>query len=153
MILLVSTQQEIFSEFKHISLDKAIEIIKTFQDVQFDSETTGLNCHNDQILTLQFGCEAQDLQIVVVVSSYDGVIPQALKDYMNTTEQIFIIQNAKFDLQFLYKQDVWLKNVYDTMLVETILTIGLQESGRDLHTLCEKYCNVELDKTERKNLN
>ena len=148
MIYLVSNQSNAFGgEFEQISLHNAIELIKPLKNVGLDTETEGLDCHTKKLLSLQLGCK--EFQVVFNTSSYNGKIPQELKDYLNESQQLFIIQNAKFDLQFLYKQNVVINNVFDTMLAETILTHGLQTSGRDLKTLGEKYCHVELDKSIR----
>ena len=148
MIYLVSNQSNAFGgEFEQISLHNAIELIKPLKNVGLDTETEGLDCHTKKLLSLQLGCK--EFQVVFDTSSYNGKIPQELKDYLNESQQLFIIQNAKFDLQFLYKQNVVINNVFDTMLAETILTHGLQTSGRDLKTLGEKYCHVELDKSIR----
>lgn len=148
MIYLVSNQTNAFDgQFTQIGLSEAIGLLKPLSIIGADTETEGLDCFTKKLLTIQLGND--EFQIVFDIASYDGRIPQELKDFLNTSESLFILQNAKFDLQFLYLQKVLLKHVYDTMLVETILTIGLQFGGRDLATLCQKYCGVELDKSIR----
>lgn len=148
MIYLVSNQSSIFNErFEQVSLVKGIELISKLKFIGTDTETMGLDCHTKALLTIQLG--NKDFQVVFDISSYNGNIPQELKDFLNTSESIFILQNAKFDLQFFYKQKVILKHVYDTMLVETILTVGLQQGGRDLKSLVNKYFNKDLDKSVR----
>jgi len=148
MIFLVSNQTNAFGgEFMQITLTEAIAMLKPLKYVGADTETSGLDCFTKGLLTIQLG--NKDFQIVFDISSYAGRIPLELKNYLNSSEQIFLLQNAKFDLKFLYRQLVVLKHVYDTMLVEYILTMGLQYSGRDLKTLCQKYCNVDLDKSIR----
>lgn len=76
-------------------------------------------------------------------------MPKELSHFLNNSSAKFILQNAKFDLKFLFIQGVILRSVYDTMLAEIILTNGLQYSGRDLATLARKYCNIQLDKSVR----
>ena len=148
MIFLVSNQTNAFNnDFKQISLEEGIEMLKPLLFVGTDTETQGLDCFTKSLLTLQLG--NKEFQIVFDISSFDCRVPEILKDYLNNSEQTFILQNAKFDLKFFYKQNIILKHIYDTMLVEYILTIGLQLDGRDLKTLCKKYCNVELDKSVR----
>lgn len=148
MIYLVSNQTNAFNnEFNQISLLEGIEIVSKLKFIGADTETEGLDCFTKKLLTVQLG--NKEIQVVFDITSYGGKIPSPLKNFMNTFDGTFILQNAKFDLKFMYLQDVFVKNIYDTMLVETILTIGLQMSGRDLHTLAEKYCGVDLDKSIR----
>ena len=133
--------------FKIVSLQEGIDILKKEPELGLDTETEGLDCYTKGLLLLQIGIEK--FQVVFDISSYDGKIPPELRDYLNTTETLFILQNAKFDLKFLFHQKVLIRKLYDTMLAETILTNGLQYSGRDLATLSEKYCGEYLDKTVR----
>lgn len=148
MIYLVSNQTNAFGgEFTQVTLSAAIAMLDTLEFIGTDTETKGLDCFTKDLLTIQLG--NKDIQIVFDIASYSGKIPPELKEYLNASERLFILQNAKFDLQFLYRQGVVLKKVYDTMLVETILTIGLQEKGRDLKTIVKKYCDVDLDKSVR----
>lgn len=146
---LVSKQAQLFDNntFKILSLKDALNFLSKEPELSLDTETTGLDCFKDKLLLVQLG--TFDFQIQFDIQSEDGVIPKELKDFMNNYPGTFILQNAKFDLQFLFRQDVLLKKVYDTMLVETIITNGLQFGGRDLKTLGEKYCGVELDKSVR----
>jgi len=147
MIYLVSNQKSFLNDFKYISLEESIEMLISLEEIGLDTETTGLSCHTKQLLSIQLG--NQDFQIVYDIASYFGKIPKLLKEFMQTYKGLWIIQNAKFDLQFLYKQDIILKNIFDTMLAEIIITIGIQDDGRDLKTLAWKYCGAELDKSVR----
>lgn len=148
MIYLVSNQKNAFDGiFNQISLTEALEKLSTLTNISNDTETEGLSCHTKQLLTIQLGNKY--FQIVFDISSYQGQVPKELKDFMNEFEGTWILQNAKFDLQFYYKQGIILKHIYDTMLAEYIITLGLQEGGRDLKTIAKKYCNVDLDKSIR----
>lgn len=147
MIYLVSNSTTFLNDFKSITLEEAIDKLSPLEEIGNDTETTGFSCHTKTLLSIQLG--NADFQIIFDIASYSGIIPQKLKDFMNQYEGIWILQNAKFDLQFFYKQGVILKKIYDTMLAEYILTIGLQDDGRDLKTLAWKYCGASLDKTIR----
>ena len=149
MFYIVSNNIEAFDrKFKYISIEESLELLNPLDVVGLDTETDGLDCHTKKILTLQLG--NKDLQIVYDISSFGGKIPQKIKDYL-LGDQLFIIQNAKFDLKFLYKQKIILKNVYDTFLVEQIITHGLQYGDRGLDKLVQKYFPNEkqLDKSVR----
>jgi DNA polymerase I len=149
MIYLVSNQYNLYdsSLFKNISLDEGISLLKGIPELGLDTETEGLDSFTKKLLLLQIG--TYDFQVLFDIASFEGRIPDKLAVFLNESEAVFIMQNAKFDLQFLFQQNIVIKNVYDTMLVETILTNGLQYGGRDLATITMKYCNVGLDKSVR----
>ena len=149
IVYLVTNQITLYdsSLYKIIPLEDSIELLKGYQELGLDTETEGLDPFTKKLLLLQLG--NYDFQILFDINSYGGKIPITLKNYLNTTDTLFILQNAKFDLKFLFTQDVIIKNVFDTMLAEIILTNGLQYSGRDLETICFKYCGVHLDKSVR----
>lgn len=149
IMYLVSNQTGVFdsSKFISITIDEAISLLEKEDVLGLDTETEGLDCFTKALLLLQIG--NKEFQINFDISSFQGKIPKLLKDFLNNYHGLFILQNAKFDLKFLFRQDVLLKKVYDTMLVETIITNGLQYGGRDLQTIAEKYCGVTLDKSVR----
>ena len=146
---LVTNQLEVFSDtkFMHISLETAIDMLTPLTEIGLDSETDGLDVHTNKMLLLQLGVE--DFQIVFDISSFDNKIPKPLREFLRE-DRLYLLQNAKFDLKFLFKQDVILKKVYDTMLVEIIITNGLQHGGRGLDAIVNKYCGITLNKETRK---
>jgi len=149
MIFLVTNQVSFFNPewFKIISLEEGINLLQGYDELGIDTETTGLDCYTKQLLLVQIG--NAKFQVLFDISSYDGVIPKPLKDYLNTTNTLLLLQNAKFDLKFLFHQGVILTKVYDTFLAEVIITNGLQYAGRDLESLALKYCQKQLDKSVR----
>lgn len=149
MIYLVTQQISLFdsSLFQIISLEKGISLLQNYEELALDTETSGLDCFTKKLLLLQIG--NFEIQVLFDIDSYNHKIPEKLKDFLNTNTISYILQNAKFDLKFLFHQGVVLKKIYDTMLAEIILTNGLQYDGRDLATLVDKYCNITLDKTIR----
>lgn len=148
MIYLVSNQTNAFNNvFEQISLDQSIDMLFKLPVLGNDTETSGLSCHSKKLLTIQLG--NADFQVVFDIESFGYQVPKKLVEAMKRYSGVYILQNAKFDLQFYYKQGIILKNVYDTMLAETILTLGLQTGGRDLKTITKKYCDVDLDKSVR----
>lgn len=46
-----------------------------------------------------------------------------LKDYLES-DRTFLGHNLMFDLTFLYKADIWPKNIYDTMIAEQLIYLG-----------------------------
>ena len=123
----------------------SVENLKTWlsdkDTIEFDTETTGLDPHTNDIICYQIGNEYD--QYVIDNRLYPITIFKK-----ELTDKLLIIQNAKFDLKFLYKYNIIPKKVYDTMLVESILLNGLGASI-DLKTIVKKYCNYDLDKSVR----
>lgn len=148
-IFLISNQLQAYSSklFNKVTLEEGIDFLRELPELSLDTETEGLDAYTKKLLLLQIGTE--DFQVLFDIQSYGGHIPNVLVDFLNESKQLFILQNAKFDLKFLFHQNVILKYVYDTMLAEIIITNGLQYSGRDLATLAQKYCGVYLDKSVR----
>lgn len=148
MIYLVSSNQELFddSDYKHISVEESLDIIKSWNLVQFDTETSGRDAHIDKLLCAQFGNKTADIQIVVDCVTTD------IRLYKDVLESKLVIgQNLKFDLQFLYNYGIVPLNVYDTMIVEQLLYLGYP-SGQISFSLKEiawRRLGINIDKTVR----
>lgn len=148
MICLVTANQELFdsSEYRNISVNESIEIMNTWNKVQYDSETTGRDAHVNRLLCAQFGNKEADIQIVVDCNTID------IRKYKKTLESKLVIgHNLKFDLQFLYNYDIIQLQVYDTMIVEQMLYMGYP-SGQVSFSLKEtawRRLQINIDKTVR----
>lgn len=148
MIYLVSAQISVYDDDIHpLAIKEAIDILESFDELGLDTETEGLDCYSKKLLLLQLG--TFEIQVLFDIKSFGGKIPPELFTFLSKNHKLYILQNAKFDLKFMYHQGIVLTNVYDTMLAEIILTNGMQYSGRDLATIADKYCNVTLDKSVR----
>lgn len=145
MVYLISTNRELFSSdtYTIITKEQAFSKIAKCDVIQLDTETTGLDPHTSKILTQQFGTE--DDQFVIDNNTIDTTYFKPILD----SDRLFILQNAKFDLRFFLKLGINIRNVYDTFLVECILTTGLEDRKLGLDAIAMKYCNVVLDKTIR----
>lgn len=121
MIYLVTKNQELFEsqEYKIISKEESLEMIKSWNIIQVDSETNGRDCHINDFLCFQLGNDKANARIVIDTSNID------IKYYKEVLEsKLLIFQNAKFDLQFLYNYKIIPRRVYDTMIVEQFLHLG-----------------------------
>jgi DNA polymerase I-like protein with 3'-5' exonuclease and polymerase domains len=141
----VTTNQELFKSdtYTIISKEEAYNKIAECGVIELDTETTGLDPHTCQILTQQFGTEND--QFVIDNKTID---PMYFKPLLESN-RLFILQNAKFDLKFFLKLGINIRNVYDTFLVECILTTGLEDRKLGLDALAMKYCGAVLDKSIR----
>ena len=123
MIYLVSQNKTLFESelYKTIPFDQAFAILLPLKEVQLDTETMGLDCHTKALLTLQLGCTKN--QVVFDWTTLTTEEKQQLKEYLES-DRLLIGHNLMFDLTFLYKQNIWPKNIYDTMIAEQLIYLG-----------------------------
>lgn len=123
MVYLVSKNKTLFKSnlYKAISFAQALDILLPLKEVQLDTETMGLDCHTKALLTLQLGCT--DSQVVFDWTTLSTEEKKQLKEYLES-DRLFIGHNLIFDLTFLYKQNIWPQNIYDTMIAEQLLYLG-----------------------------
>ncbi len=174
MIYLVTNSKELFTNdtYTIISVEESLKLLEPLRIVGLDTETDGLNCWSNKLKTIQLGC--YDFQVVIDCLT---VSPGKYKSYLES-DRLFIGHNIKFDLCFLFRKDIWPRNVYDTYLGEKLLWLGypiklkpevwsriqcdrytakVSDSGNvsgyilemNLKKLGELYLGIELDKTVR----
>lgn len=149
MIYFVTGQRELFefpdAKYKCISVEESLKILEPLRVVGLDTETTGTEIWQGKLLTLQLG--NKENQVVIDCMTTDV---KQYKDYLES-DRLFIIHNAKFDLRWLYKEHIVVRNVYDTYLAEKILYLGFPPGiiSLSLQACCDRYLNVFLDKTVR----
>lgn len=149
MIYFVTGQRELFefpnAKYKCISVEESLKILEPLQVVGLDTETTGTEIWQGKLLTLQLG--NKENQVVIDCMTIDV---KQYKDYLES-DRLFIIHNAKFDLRWLYKEHIVVRNVYDTYLAEKILFLGFPPGivSLSLQACCDRYLHIYLDKTVR----
>lgn len=148
MIYLVSKQQSLFNSDKYqtISLEEAFNILNPLKEVQFDSETEGLDCFTKKLLTIQLG--NKENQVVFDCISYNPT--EILKEYFEST-RLFIGWNLSFDLKWLYKHDIWPQHIYDGMIVEQLIYLGYSAGSIrfGLKDSAKRWLDIDLDKSIR----
>jgi DNA polymerase-1 len=131
------------------TLKDCLKYLKSLDVIGVDTETTGnktvgWNPHSEKIICIQLGDKVDqwviDCEVVPVT---------AFKSILENKNKLFLLQNAKFDLGFLYKYGIEIHNIYDTFLAECVLTTGIKDRALGLSGLTEKYCGVTLDKSIR----
>ena len=148
MIYLVSGQQQLFesNNYKTISLEESLEIIKDWKMCQLDSETSGRDSHVNDLLCVQIGDVEGTTQIVIDTSTIDI---RKYKDFLESS--CCIGHNLKFDLQFLYNYNIIPRKVYDTMIVEQLLYLGYPSGliSFSLKGVAERRLGIDIDKSTR----
>lgn len=149
MIYFVTDQRELFefpdAKYKCISVEESLKILEPLRVVGLDTETTGTEIWQGRLLTLQLG--NKENQVVIDCMTIDV---KQYKDYLES-DRLFIIHNAKFDLRWMYKEHIVVRNVYDTYLAEKILFLGFPPGivSLSLQACCDRYLHIYLDKTVR----
>lgn len=120
MIYVVTGSRELFKSerYKIIGVDESLSLLEPLRIVGVDTETSGLSCHRDKLLSLQLGCH--DFQVVIDCLTVNVTL---YKDYLES-DRLLIFHNAKFDLQWLYKHHIVPHNVYDLFLAEKLMWLG-----------------------------
>lgn len=147
MIYLVTGQQEMFTPvgYSMATVQEALEYLNTLDIIGYDSETRGFDPYTCELLSIQLG--DGNKQFVVDTNTININL---FKQLLETKE--LIMHNAKFDLRFLYHKQIVPKKIFDSFLVERILTTGIDTARRSLDAVAYKYCKIELDKSIRGNI-
>lgn len=148
MVYLVTNQQELFGweDYKVISAEESLRMMKDWHVIQLDSETNGRDAHLCDFLCVQMGNDKADVRLVVDAST---VNIRLYKDELES--KLCILQNGKFDLQFFFNYGIIIRKVYDTMVVEQLLHLGWP-SGQisySLNAIADRRLHINIDKTVR----
>ena len=155
MIYLVTNQLNLFDSdaYKIISIQEALDIIKDWIIIQFDTETKGVDARITPILCAQLGNKKAGVQIVIDCKTVD------ITEFKSKLESTLIVgQNLYFDLQFLYSKGIICRNVYDTMIVEQLLYLGYPAYKKDatisgpsmsLAAIADRRLGIQIDKSVR----
>ncbi|MBK9153389.1 MAG: hypothetical protein IPM25_04110 [Chloracidobacterium sp.] len=109
-----------------------------------DTETSGLNPRSGRLYSVQFS----DGEFNVLVPLSEGIKMGPLSELLADERITKIFHNARFDLEFLSAAGHVVKNVFDTMIAEKVLTRGARQSASLADTLY-RYFAVDLDKSQR----
>jgi DNA polymerase-1 len=138
-ILVARTDEEI---------DLAYERLSSVRALGCDTETSSLNPKYGKILSVQLS----DGDLSVLVPMSEGVVLGRLTTIMSDPSIVKIFHNAKFDIEFLSAAGVAVRNIFDTMIAEKVLTRGANQSASLAETLY-RYFAVDLEKSHRTKFN
>jgi len=134
-VLITRTTQEIAEACDRLSKAGALGC---------DTETSGFNSSVGKLFSIQFS----DGEYNVLVPLSEGVDIGGFADLLADDSIVKIFHNAKFDLEFLNDAGHAVRNIYDTMIAEKVLTRGANQSASLAETLY-RYFAVDLDKSQR----
>ena len=130
---------------------RALSKIDRHSVISMDTETTGLDTITAKWSLLQIGTEEG---VFVFDVRYDtdhsSVHPTLFNDLFTDGNKEKLLQNAAYDTKIIKNNTgVYLNNVYDTMLSEQLMHLGLGWVKSDLATLVNKYLGITLPKEPR----
>ncbi len=135
-ILVARTAEEIEFAFEKLS---AAEVLGC------DTETSGFGSNYARLFSVQFS--DGDFNVLIPIS--EGVSLGMLAAILEDANIIKVFHNAKFDLDFLRGNGYFVRNFFDTMIAEKVLTKGANQSASLAETLY-RYFAVDLEKMHRK---
>ena len=139
---------EVFVARSADEIEYAAERLRKAVALGCDTETSGLSAKFGKLFSIQFS----DAEFNVLVPLSEGVGIGAFAGLLADEGIVKIFHNAKFDLDFLEAAGVSVRNVFDTMIAEKVLTRGASQSASLADTLY-RYFAVDLDKAQRTKFN
>ncbi len=120
-------------------LKKLVEILSDSDHFCFDSETTGLDANNCNLVGLSFSIKSHEAYYVPISKDKTEALKQLapLKTIFEDDKVLKIGQNIKYDMLVLSWYDIHLKGkVFDTMVAHYILD---GDARHNMNALAEKY--------------
>ena len=126
-----------------VSTDEAMislrEQLLTYEEICFDTETTGIDANDAELVGLSFSVTPAEGYYVPCPADKDGCIHilNIFEPLFNNVSKTWIGQNIKYDLLILKWYGFTLKgNIFDTMLAHYVLE---PEGKRNMDALSAKY--------------
>ncbi|NLB25070.1 MAG: DNA polymerase I [Bacteroidales bacterium] len=128
------------NEMQRASLRAELSVTDEFC---FDTETTGIDTHNSDIICISFSFRKHEAYCVTLPSVFTEAkkVLEEFKEIFEDENILKIGQNIKFDLLMLGNYGIEVKGrLYDTMLAHYLIQ---PEQKHNLDYLCEIYLNYE----------
>ena len=134
--------------------DRARTVLSELENhpvIEVDTEGTGLDPYLAKTVLVQLGIPGKAYVFDVRSDLPDiNVHGSLFKPIMTNKNILKILQNCNYDVKMLKAQyDYYIENLYDTMLTEQLITLGIQNRGFALGNLVEKYLGLYMDKEPR----
>jgi len=138
--------EDMFSTYPKATIEEAIAYCSSKKVLGVDTETSGLDFLDDNMIMFQIGDENN--QYIVDTRAQEIKEFKGVLEYRIITK---ILHNFKFDDKFIRTHGIFMENIWDTMVMEKVLTNG-QNVRYGLVNLLEIYypeAALEVDKTTR----
>lgn len=122
-------------------LNELIAVLNSAQEYCFDSETTGLNALEAEIVGLSFSVKAHEAYYVVIPSDKKSALEiiEKLRPVFENETKILIGQNIKYDYHILKNYNLTIKNkLWDTMVAHFLIQPDMRHN---MDVLAETYLN------------
>jgi len=125
-------------------IDKWIKEAEEFGELAIDTETSSLDAHQAELVGISLSTKIGRACYIPIGHKSDGclkkeVVLKKLKPLLEDKSVKKIGQNIKFDFIVLYKQDIKMNSMEDTMLMSYVLDAGKNRHNMD--TLSEIHLN------------
>ncbi len=121
-----------------------IEKLKNFGDFCFDTETSGLDIYNDEIIGIAFALQEKEAFYVMMPEDYDEtkLIIEEFKEIFEDESIKKTGQNLKFDIAMIGRYEIQVKGqLFDTMIAHYLLE---PEQKHKLDHLAKKYLDYNM---------
>lgn len=139
--------------YEYITTEKrALEVLEeldSYNIVEVDTETTGLDPFKDRIVLLQLGVDNRAYVFDVRHDTeHSNISLDLFKDILTDKSKLKLLQNAAYDMKMIKASDsnYYIENIYDTMIVEQLFYLGIKQRGFGLGDLVFKYTGLRMEK-------
>lgn len=139
---------DVFITRSEVEIQTALERLAGAAVIGCDTETSGLSPKHGKLFSIQFS----DGEFNVLVPLSEGIAMGGFAELLADDRIVKIFHNAKFDLEFLSASGHLVRNVFDTMIAEKVLTRGANQSSSLAETLYRHFA-IDLDKSQRAKFN
>lgn len=140
--------------YKYIKDKAEIDMSELFRNlgstmvISIDTEASSLDPYRAEWILFQV--KLSDTIYLFDVRTLERKFVIYLVDLINSSEKLIIAHNSKYDSKMIFMgTGVWIKNLHDTMLVESFIYKGLGKVFYSLQELVAKYTGEVLEKEIR----
>ena len=142
-------------DYKYITKEEdartALSYLDNFPILEVDTEGTALDPYECRTTLVQIGVPGEVFVFDVRSDLPDISVHGSLfKPLFTDKTKLKLLQNCNYDMKVIKVQfGYYIENVYDTMLAEMLMTLGIQMRGFTLAALVNKYLHMIMDKEPR----
>lgn len=130
---------------------RAMNFLNNHPILAYDTETTALDPYEAKWTLLQVGTPNESFVFDVRYDTeHSSLHPSVLDPMLKDPTKLKVLQNAAYDMQIIkLNRGFYIENIYDTMLAEQLINLGLIYSKASLDALVLKYLGLYMTKEPR----